>query len=346
MTQPATAKDREVLVLGDTRDIHHHGCEAVVRQLLMGLENSGITPTRVVAGMNWSAQAEDFLNADLVVINGEGGLHHDRPIVEEVLDLAIRRRELSRPTALVNTSWFANSPANTRRLAAFDLIAMRDPLSWQEVSSFKLDCISAPDLAIRESSTFAAPDMIPSGRFMVSDSTRTDITRQLRSHAKKSRWDYLPILYAPTSPRPSNKSRKIFLKIRVARAVGPLAGCLMSPRYHAHLAGVPDLPAYMNALRRSRGVLTGRFHTACLCIGLGVPFVAVGSNTEKIRSLLLDTGLSPETRMIPAGSLNKVDSIPPFTVLEMESLKSFRLESETRFLNLFDAIRNLIPSNP
>lgn len=346
MTQPASANDRNVMVLGDTRDIHHHGCEAVLRQLLLGLENSGIIPTRVVAGMDWSAHAGEFLKADLVVINGEGGMHHDRPIVAGILDLASRRKELSLPTALVNTSWFANSPANTRRLAAFDLIALRDPLSRRELSPYGLDCLDAPDLAIREACTFAAADIVPGGKFMASDSTRTEITKQLRSHAKKRGWDYLPILYPPASPRPGKKSRKIHAKIRLARAIGPLAGYLISPRYHAHLAGAPDLPAYMNALRRSGGVLTGRFHTACLCIGLGVPFVAVGSNTDKIRSLLLDAGLDPGTRMPPTEHLEAINAIPPFTAPEMESLATFRRESEVRFQKLFTAIRNLMPSNP
>lgn len=345
MTQPATEKNRKVLVLGDTRDIYHYGCEAVIRQLLMGLENSGITPTCVAAGLNWSAQAEDFLNADLVVINGEGALHHDRPTVAGVLDLAIRRRELSRPTALINTSWFSNSPDNTRRLAAFDLIAMRDPLSFREVTSYGLECIGAPDLAIRESCTFKADDIILCEKFMVSDSTCTEITRILRGLAKKRGWDYLPILYTPARARPGRKSRKIFAKIGFARALGPLAEWLMSPRYHAHLAGAQNLPSYMNALRQSGGVITGRFHTACLCIGLGVPFVAVGSNTDKIRSLLLDAGLAPDKRMVSVDSLGAIKDIPSFTALEIESLKSFRRESEIRFQTLFDAIRNLMPSS-
>lgn len=264
MTAPASVKSPNVIVLGDTRDIYHHGCEAVMRQLLMGLEDVEITPTRVLAGMDDPADTNDFLVADLVVINGEGSLHHDRPIVQRVLDLASRRKELSRPTVLVNTSWFANSPANTRRLAAFDLIALRDPVSRQEVASYGLDCFDAPDLAIREACTFTKTDIIPDGKFMASDSTRAEITKLLRGLAKKRGWNYLPILFTPKRARPGKKSGRIFMKIRLARALGPLAEILMSSRYHAHLVGAPDLPSYMNALRRSSGVVTGRFHTACL----------------------------------------------------------------------------------
>ena len=346
MTVPASVKSPDVMVLGDTRDIYHHGCEAVLRQLLMGLGNAGISPTRVVAGMDWSSQASEFLEADLVVINGEGSLHHDRPVVQSVLDLAARRKELARPTALVNTSWFANSVTSTRRLAAFDLLAMRDPLSRQETASCGLTCLDAPDLAIREACTFPQADIIPDGKMMVSDSTRVEITKLLRDLANKRRWSYLPILFTPKRARPGKKSRKLFTKIRLARAMGPLAGVLMSSRYHAHLLGAPDLPSYMDALRRSSGVVTGRFHTACFCIGLGVPFVAVGSNTDKIRSLLLDAGLHPDRRLIPAGSLQALTEIPPFTPAEMEALADFRRESEVRFQKLFAAIRHLAIAHP
>ena len=341
----STAKVPQVMVLGDTRDIYHHGCEAVLRQLLLGLEKDGISPRRIVAGMNWSAHAKEFLEADLVVINGEGALHHDRPIVQGVLDLASRRKELSLPTALVNTSWFANSPANTCRLAAFDLIALRDPLSRRGLAQFGLDSLDAPDLAIREACTSTATEIIPGEKFIASDSTRTEITRLLRATAKKRGWDYLPILYAPAHSRPSKKSQKIWAKILIARTIGPLAEHFMHPRYHAHLAGVPSLSLYMNALRQSRGVLTGRFHTTCFCIGLGVPFVAIRSNTDKIRGLLLDAGLDPERRMIPADSLETIGDIPPFTNVEIEALADFRRESETRYRKLFAAIRNLIQTN-
>lgn len=341
----STAKDPKVMVLGDTRDIHHHGCEAVLRQLLVGLEKEGISPRRIVAGMDWSAHAEEFLEADLVVINGEGGLHHDRPIVQGVLDIASRRKELSLPTALVNTSWFANSPANTSRLSAFDLIALRDPLSSRGIAQFGLNCLEAPDLAIREACAFAETGIIPVGSFIASDSTRSEITRLLRGMAEKRGWDYVPILYAPARPRPGKKSRKIWTKILLARAFGPLAKQLMPPRYHAHLAGAPSLHLYMKALRQSRGVLTGRFHTTCFCIGLGVPFVAIRSNTDKIRGLLLDAGLDPGRRMIPADSLETFGDIPPFTNVEMEALAGFRKESEIRYQKLFAAIRNLIPAN-
>jgi hypothetical protein len=298
-----------------------------------------------VAGMNWSAHAKEFLEADLVVINGEGALHHDRPIVQGVLDLASRRKELSLPTALVNTSWFANSPANTCRLAAFDLIALRDPLSRRELAQFGLDSLDAPDLAIREACNFPATEIIPGGRFIASDSTQTEITILLRDMAKKRGWDYLPILYTPVRARPGKKSQKIWTKILVAQTLGPLAKYFMPPRYHAHLAGSPSLLSYMDALRQSRGVLTGRFHTTCFCIGLGVPFVAIRSNTDKIRGLLLDAGLDPDRRMIPANSLETIGDIPPFSNVEIEALADFRRESETRYRKLFTAIRNLIPAN-
>lgn len=155
---------------------------------------------------------------------------------------------------------------------------------------------------------------------MVSDSTKSETTKRLRALARERNWIYLPILYPPTEARPGAKSRKIHRKLKLARALGPLARYLVSTRYHAHLKGVPNIPAYVDTLAHSRGVLTGRFHTACFCLGLGVPVLAIGSNTAKIEALLNDAGLNPGKRMIRPEQLAGITDIPPFTDEELAAL--------------------------
>ena len=346
MTAPSPSAVPRVVVLGDTRDLHHHGCEAVLAQLLKGLADIGMPADTVIAGFDWQAQTEECLSAALVVINGEGALHHDRPVVHSVLELAARRRALGRPTALVNSSWFANAPAATRRLADFDLLGLRDPVSREEAAAVGVTSLDAPDLAIREACQRrpTAPPAPPApGPFMVSDSTRPELTRTLRRLARRRGWTYLPVLYPPTQPRPGAKSRKIWKKTRMARLLGPLAVWLMPPRYHAHLVGAPDLAAYCHALAGTGGVVTGRFHTACLCLGLGVPVLAVQSNTPKIAALLADAGLDPAKRMVEPAALATLTSVPPYTPEELAALDRFRSVSEVRFQQLFSRLRALLP---
>lgn len=345
MNRSECLTEPRVVVLGDTRDLHHHGCEAVLSQLLGGLAESGIPADLVIAGMDWKSHADACLRADLVVINGEGSLHDDSSAVKNVLELASRRWKLGRRTALVNSSWFDNDSESTRGLAAFDLVAMRDPRSRREVLEMGIPTMEAPDLAVREGMARrpSEPWQEGVGPVMVSDSTRPEKTRVLRDLAGKRGWTYLPVLYPPVEPRPGAKSRKIWKKCRIARMMGPLAGWLMSPRYYAHLIGAPDLESYCRKLVESGGVVTGRFHTACLCVALGVPVVVVSSNTPKIEALLTDAGLDLTKRVMTMDGLQGMTGVPPYSPQELESLRQFRVTAEVRFEELFAAIRRLLP---
>jgi hypothetical protein len=339
MTVPAIPG---TVVLGDMRDIHHHGCEAVMHQLITGLTDAGLPPSTVLTGLDWEASAAQCLAAPLVVINGEGALHHARPCVEHVLALAEQRRAAGRPTALVNASWFANTPEQTQRLAAFDLVALRDGESRRMVQSKGILSLNAPDLAIRQAMQWHAAHPVllgAAGGTAVSDSTRTEITRELRAFAARRGWKYLPVLYPPAAPRPGRKSRKIWRKLRLARVLGPLARWLMSPRYHAHLAGVPDMDAYCSALSHCQGVLAGRFHTVCFGLGLRIPVAALASNTPKIESLLADAGLDARHRMI---ALESLTAIPPFTDSEIAALDRFLANAEEEYARLFHRLRLLV----
>jgi len=329
------------VLLGDTRDIHHHGCEAVLHQLVAGLTSVGLPPSTVLNGMEWEPYGDTCLCAPLVVINGEGALHHARPVVESVLSLAEKRRAAGLPTALVNASWFANTPEQTRRLASFDLIALRDGASRCTVRAEGIVSLDAPDLAIRQAMQWrvAHPDTVTAAPPSVSDSTRPEITRKLRAFAARRGWKYLPVLYPPAAPRPGAKSRKIWRKLRLARMLGPLTRWVFSPRYHAHLAGVADMDAYCAALSRHRGALAGRFHTVCFCLGLRIPLVALASNTPKIESLLTDAGLDTARRMV---NLDPLTAIPPFSEAEATGLERFLASAEQEYIALFHRLRLLV----
>lgn len=337
-----------VVVLGDTRDLHHHGCEAVLAGLTGGLAAAGIPADEVISGLDWKTSAASCLRARLLVINGEGSLHHDRPAIRQVLEIAECRKTAGLPTALVNSSWFEISATLTARLAAFDLVALRESRSFDEVAAAGIPCIRTPDLAIREAMARRPTTPPPAaGRIITSDSTDEETTLLLRRLAGRNGWVYLPVLYPPAHPRPGAKSRKIWRKCQLARLLGPLARVVLSPRYHAHLAGAPDLDAYCLALSQSAGVVTGRFHTVCLCIGLGVPFVAVASNTPKIESLLADAGLDASNRMAKTTSLLDMSSVPHYTDKERAALSDFASHTTAAHDQLFTRLRTLMfPHHP
>lgn len=331
-----------VVVLGDMRDLHHHGCEAVIAQIRSGLADVGLTASKWVAGLDWTATEAECRSADLVLINGEGALHDSRPAIASILSLAEARRAAGKPTALINSSWFRNDFELTRRLQSFDLISVRDPQSRKELAQHGINCRLVPDLAVAQALQWRGqnPSPVATG-FMVSDSTKPELTAQLRQLAKAREWRYLPVLARPTEQRPGAKSRKIHRRIRWAQRLGPLGKLWLSSRYHAHLVGLPTLEAYCAALAATRGVVTGRFHTVCLALGLEVPFLAVTSNTPKIESLLTAAGLDPRRRMIAPEALATLESVPAYDDNERLALRQFADEVKIGRRDLFIALHAL-----
>jgi hypothetical protein len=325
-----------VVILGDMRDLHHHGCEAVMSRLSAGLVSSGLIQPHVLPGLDWRPYVDLCMNADLVVINGEGALHHSRPAVSDVLELAEKRALLKKATALVNTSWFHNTPGLTARLKSFDLVATRDKKSADEIALHAPSPRVVPDLAIIHAIIHSAGDRGKNREgFMASDSTTPAITRRLRHHAKIKGWYYLPVLAYPLQPRPGNKSRKIYRRCCLYAKLGPIGRLISSTRYHAHLTGVAETDEYLSRLSSCRGVMTGRYHSVCFAIGQKTPFLALASNTPKIESLLTDAGLSARQRMIKPSDMGQISEIPQFTESELAALDEFTLHAKNAASSLF-----------
>jgi polysaccharide pyruvyl transferase WcaK-like protein len=117
---------------------------------------------------------------------------------------------------------------------------------------------------------------------------------------------------------------------------------LIPIRYQVQLAGEPDIDDYFAVLNSHDGVITGRFHTVCFCLGLRIPVVALTSNSPKIESILFDAGLDVKRRMI---SLTTLTNVPQFTEDETGALDRFLENSELEYVNLFQKLRNLVATN-
>lgn len=330
-------KEARIVLLGDTRDLHHHGCEAVVGEILHGLKPS---QPLVLPGHHWDGQREACMNADLAVINGEGSLHHGCKAVAEVLRLAELRRELGRPTALINSSWFENPPDFTKRLAAFDLVAARDRQSFDTIAESGINPILVPDLAIHHAQS-SGLQWLPTEAPMASDSTIPELSRRLRDHTRTHHWDYLPTLAYPVHARPGSKSRRILRRSRIAASLGPIARPFLSDRYFNHACGEAATSAYLSRLASCSGLLTGRFHAVCFALGLKVPFLAIASNTAKIESLLESAGLDPARRMIRVKAIDAAQAIPPFSAAELASIERFLKTSKQQRDLLFRRLGEL-----
>lgn len=307
-------------------------------EVAAGLGEADLPAPRMLAGLSWRSASDACLAAELVIINGEGALHHGRPAVAEVIELAKQRG--GKATVLLNTSWFDNPAELTRDLASFAIVSARESASAANIGAHGPQPRVVPDLAIRHALR-SGIRWQGGGPAMAGDSTKPDVTRRLRSLAARRNWDYLPALAFPETVRPGKKSRKIHQRARWARALGPFARFLVSPRYHAHAVGVASTRDYLSRLAASGGVITGRFHTVCFALALRVPFLAVGSNTPKIEAILSDAGLDPARRVIAPSKLDSLSQVPPFDADELATLDAFADRAEAEASRLFADIAAL-----
>ncbi len=129
----------KVVFVGDTSLGSRHfgcqlGCEAFREQFARtGLELLGSYPIPLAERESWEGRLD---GADLVVVNGEGSLHHGRFM--EALDVAAIK-----PAVLVNTVYEENP--SDERLKNFRYIAARESLSAEAIRAEGVACDVVPD---------------------------------------------------------------------------------------------------------------------------------------------------------------------------------------------------------
>lgn|GEM_PF-5904583 len=322
-----------VLLLGDTRGLLHHGCELVLEGLLQLIHQAGVKEIDVVPGLQGKTKRTDVLGADLLLLNGEGMLHHDRPVVDESLTLAEDRRRRGLRTKLLNFSWFENNQSSTQRLAAFDGLAPRDGTTAATLREAGHDVLAMTDMAAHQTLRMIRPTAQRCG-MVVGDSTQPTVARALRRLAQHRCWTSAPVLMPPGG-RPGRKARKVARRLQVSRLVGTW---VLSDRYRGHRDGDAKTVDHLQKLGEAAGLVTGRFHQVCMALALGTPFLAVGSNTAKIEALCRDAGLDPTHRMVEPEEIPNVQGVPPLTDQEQRCLDDWRCGLPSQWNRLRDWI--------
>lgn len=325
-----------VVILNDTSGRSHHGCSRVMRLLVAGLERHGLTiAARSPARHDWAADQaflDQIARADLVVINGEGTLHHGRPAgarLLAVVDHPARRA----PVAVVNALWQDNPADWLELLSRCALISARDGQSRDEIAAAGLQARLVPDLSL---SAGAEPQPGPRSGLIVGDSVRHSTRRALTLAALRLG----ALALVPTKTRRSALWR-----------TWP-SGPLLSGLYNGVLPfGLPPLrlaqneAEYLAMLGRAEIHLTGRFHAICLSLVTATPVLAVGSNSWKVQALMAEAGLAAD-RLIPIAALRDLRPQAlqrPYTAVETDGIAAFLKHSkqmaETLFSDLADLAR-------
>lgn len=285
-----TAASPGVVILNDTATESHHGCSRVMMVLRDGLAAEGISVRASLGtGQRWwkdSSFMAALAEADGIIINGEGTLHHGRPRAEALLKIATHPAARA-PLFLVNTLYQENPPQWAAYLDRFSAIYARDRRSAAEISAVShRKARAVPDLTLCRGS-LAEPATRREG-VLIGDSVDREIAARLAMASDAPGRDLVPILARPRSVKGKSRLRRTLRRLTAMR----LARALKAR--HPHYRPAPTADDYAAALRASVLHVTGRFHGVCFSLLTETPFVAVASNSWKTEALLAEIGLSGE----------------------------------------------------
>jgi hypothetical protein len=168
----------KVVFVGDTSlRTSHFGCQLVGQTFReqfsrVGLELTASLPTKFEQVSNWKKYLKE---ASLVVINGEGSIHHGR--FQNLIDLSDKY-----PCVLVNCVYQEN-PFN-EHLKGFKYISTRESLSLQELKKNDVTAEVVPDVLF--ASTFLR-SFVPTSK-VVHDVGYTDCSQ-------KEQWSFGPFSF-------------------------------------------------------------------------------------------------------------------------------------------------------
>lgn len=283
----------KAVLLNDTRIDRHHGCTTVVETIGALSARNGI---EIIASSpahhDWRADAEiagAIKSADLVIVNGEGTVHHDRPAGLKLLEAGQFAREHGTKAALINSTWQANGADALRALEAFDIVTVRESASEAELAAHGHHARRIPDLAL-----YHQPDLsaLRSG-VGYCDSVQGPKALALYEQMWAIGAEPLPLVQLDLQPmtvlrwllRFGPSKTAIF---NPAHALKALRGTVQDYREQE-----PSRDVTTGKVAAKQLVVTGRFHMMIFCLGAHTPMLALSSNTHKIEATLADAGLQP-----------------------------------------------------
>lgn len=248
---------KNVLLINDTSNEAHIGSRSVVNVIRKLCKNNGMhlndTLNRLQIDEYNQVTLCGMINRnDIVMINGEGSLHHHPRVATQFFPVIMKLIPANKKIVLINALWQEmNYEGIQQDLEKIDILSFRESMSYEDFhKNFK-----HPDTRI-------VPDLIFFNNFNnINKIGYTDsVTKEIRNTFKRQP-TYMPLNYIDT-------------------------GTYLYPKRLTY----PSLHAYILWLKSLDLLITGRFHGVCLSALANTPFLVYGSNSHKIEGVLKDMG--------------------------------------------------------
>jgi hypothetical protein len=303
----------KIAIINDTRITSHYGCLLVMENLLALLEKNNVEIVWTWdVSVDWRKHKRQILNqpkADAIIVNGEGTIHHskDRKFAKALAEFAPFSNEvLKTPSYLINATLYKNDAEEYKKLKEYRAIYVRDKGSLAELKSFGLEGRYVPDL------TFAAnsqdyPELIATKGVVIVDSAIKQDNSVLKEFSQRNAFPFKSMIVARRRNAKFIRSPRPYIKNIL--------------KYLASDRKISTKPSsYIQYLRNHLLIITGRYHTVSMCIKNRIPFIAIDSNTPKIRYLLTDA-LGETKRNIKISELDQINLTQSYEYSDDEFLK-------------------------
>lgn len=341
----------DIFVLNDTRSDRHHGCSIVMENLIAGLELRG---RHIAASLPCGARLEShwrlrraFDQASVIVLNGEGTLHHERPYARYLLGCVRDAVQAGKAVHVINVSWEANSDAMAGCLRDVRSVWTRDPGSAEELSGLGVQAGVAADLTFY--SRYPEAPRRAKDTILVTDSVIAERARFLASLATTHDFVRLPLLRPPVWHGAGAAPTK-WIKYQAYRRLHATGFGVAIPRQHyLDLCHAMDSTDEWRTRISAAGMLvSGRYHGTCLALQHCLPVLSIESNTSKISRLMQAAGLDASRRVVSEELLTAQAKEPGFrqwmqaqsawTDAERDSLKHYLEHSRQQIDRMLDGI--------
>jgi hypothetical protein len=328
----------KAVLINTTFQLGHHGCTLVDRQLDLLTAEAGLDIcAKLPLNSDWRKLAP--AEFDLVLVNGEGALHHDSKAARRLAQVPLWAHECSRPAFLINSVYEANGPEIASGIARYNAVFARDELSQGALTEAGIAATVVPDLTLTWE-----PDVVRGrGRLVViTDSTVQDTNARLHHWARAIGGHYLPLMARPPHPAANahaDASRwwRYTVKRLAARAAPP---GLWRDRWRSLIPGFDDYIAWL--AEHAGLIVSGRFHGVCMALDLGIPVLGIASNTWKIEAVLTGAGLGhrlvSDLEELQRQLLTKGIEPYLYTPAELERVAGFRRQALASARAMFRSI--------
>ena len=300
-----------VALFNDTAASRHFGCDAVSATIEQCVAAAGGRLVhRQPVGRPWDQcpQAlEAIAAADVVIVNGEGSIHHGSERTRMLARLAPHCAERGIPCYLFNATLQANDASTMEALAQFTAIWVRESRSRDELAAAGIAATVCPDLSLFQA--LPEPSAERTGPVFI-DSVVKRETRLLEREAIRHGTVLL-------SMKRDEEGEYFPARHWLTRLVSRY------PRRRVPLPGVADFRAFARYIGQYPALVTGRFHGFCFAVNQGIPVAVCRSNTWKCEAMLRDIGLADERlwergrRVLPQ----------PYSTHEQHALSAYRDEA-------------------